>query len=78
MGGRDGKKRETDEGGQQQVVVMETAQIVTRLTSTEERICMRGKEKARSVTSCVRSLPPGYTDTSGLLKGVRARGDGHV
>lgn len=46
MGGRDGKERETDEGGQQQVVVMETAQIVTRLTSTEKRMYIQeGKRK---------------------------------
>ncbi len=58
-GGMEKRERQM-RGGQQQVVVMETAQIVTRLTSTEERIRMRGKEKARSVTSCVRSLPPAW------------------
>lgn len=48
---------------------------------------MYERERESEKRHVLRTLPPsslvnidrqGYTDTSGLLKGVRARGDGHV
>lgn len=56
-GRRDGEHRETDEGGQQQVVVMETAQIVTRLTSTEERMCVYERRRKREKRHVLRTQP---------------------
>lgn len=70
MGGRDGKERETDEGGQQQVVVMETAQIVTRLTSTEKRIYIQeGKRKREASCLAYASMrQPGKYRPRGLYR----------